>query len=52
MLAPTKRKAILSIISEIQENDNTLSVTDCLNEMVIDKVITLKEANYLIDWLF
>ena len=52
MLAPIKRKAILSIISEMQSNNETLSVTDCLNDMVINKVITIKEANYLLSWLF
>jgi len=52
MLAPIKRKAILSIISEMQENNETLSVTDCLNEMVINKAVTIREANYLLAWLF
>ena len=52
MLAPTKRRIIMSQVSEWQTLFPDLSVTDCLNQMVIDKAITLNEADYIINWLF
>ena len=52
MLAPTKRKAILSLINDMQQDNETLSFTDCLNELVINRVVTIREANYILEWLF
>ena len=52
MLAPTKRRIIMSQVSEWQTLFPDLSFTDCLNQMVMDRAITIKEANYILEWLF